>query len=430
MSTFTSFSPKSHITCIKCSTAIPLFTPDLSEYVGCGSCGALLDIREQKPSIFSEGDIPTEVVFAPGDQISIEGITYLVLGVSVKRLYIHQVYWQEYILHHPDHPSASLSCSDGHWHFMQETEFVFPGKNFATIDINGIQFKRFANMTVDTIAQWGELHTDSFKDARYNEYISPPYIASKEECLGVTTSYFGRYISITELMDGTAKKHIFPAQKGVGAAQPQKEWIHRGPLAALTVGFVGLMLLTGILLWSRNTEITRFKITTQLQKSDAITTTFLGDSLNVKVESEEKLIKKTFHIDDNHTAVELYFASDVSNNWVFISGYLLHQQTGEKIDFWKEVQFYKGTSSDGSWTEGQNWERTVINNLKEGDYSIVLSGESGANKPPQDVTVAVNIHPSLFSNLIVLLLGALVFPVISYFRTSSFETKRWLNSDL
>lgn len=430
MSQHGSVSPKSHVICIKCAASIPLYTPDLSEYVGCVKCGALLDLTEPKPRVQAEGDVATDAVFVPGDQITLDGVTYLVLGVSVKRLYIHQVYWQEYALYHPDQPASTLSCSEGHWHFMQETEFKFPQRNYATIDINGIPFKRFANMTVDSIAQWGELHTASFKDARYNEYICPPYIASKEECEGVVTSYFGRYVSLQELTAGTKDIHYFPKQKGVGAAQPVKEWISTGPLSALTVGFVGLMLLTGILMWTRNTEIARFNITTQLQKSTPITTTFLGDTMNVQTFSEDTLVKKSFHIDDNHTAVELYFASDVSNNWVFMSGYLLHEQTGEKVDFWKEIQFYKGTSSDGNWEEGQKWQRTVISNLKEGDYSIVLSGESGAGKNPQKVTTAVYVNPSLYSNLVTLMLIALVYPIINLIRKQTFENQRWLNSDL
>lgn len=429
MSTMT-FSPISKITCIKCSKAIPLYTPELSEYVGCKSCGALLDLRDEKPRVFSEGDIPTEVVFQPGDQLTIENVTYLVLGISVKRLSVERVYWQEYALYHPDQPITSLSCSEGHWHFMQEAEVVIPKKKFATIKINGIEFKRFANMKVDTIAHWGELHSDSFKDARYDEYICPPYIASREECMGNTTCFFGRYISIEELMNGTVKSHNFPAQNGVGAAQPLREWVHRGPLTALTVLFVGLMILTGIFLASRSTEITQFNITSQQQKINGVNYTLPNDSVITIMGSEEKLTKKSFHIEANHTAVELYFASKVENNWISITGYLLHEQTGEKIEFWKEVQYYTGSSSDGNWTEGQNWERVIFNNLKEGDYSIVLSGESSAIQSPQDVTVYVTINPSLFSNVFVLLLIALVFPVISYIRARSFENKRWLNSGL
>ena len=50
--------------------------------------------------------------------------------------------------------------------------------------------------------------------------------------------------------------------------------------------------------------------------------------------------------------VEITINTDLHNNWVYFNFALINQDTGQAYDFGREVSYYFGSDSDGSWTEG------------------------------------------------------------------------------
>ena len=44
--------------------------------------------------------------------------------------------------------------------------------------------------------------------------------------------------------------------------------------------------------------------------------------------------------------------TDLNNDWAYLSLALINEDTGVAYDFGKEISYYYGRDSDGSWSEG------------------------------------------------------------------------------
>ena len=50
--------------------------------------------------------------------------------------------------------------------------------------------------------------------------------------------------------------------------------------------------------------------------------------------------------------LELTISTNLTNNWTYFNFALINSDTGDALDFGREVSYYYGTDSDGRWTEG------------------------------------------------------------------------------
>ena len=119
-------------------------------------------------------------------------------------------------------------------------------------------------------------------------------------------------------------------------------------------------------------------------------------------------------------------STTLSQNWAYFTLALVDEDSGVARTFGREVQYYAGRDSDGSWTEGAPWDRAWLPSVPAGRYVLVVEPES-----PRPVNYRVRITRDvprpLWLWLAVAALG--VPPVFFWWRQWRFEQRRWEDSD-
>ena len=122
--------------------------------------------------------------------------------------------------------------------------------------------------------------------------------------------------------------------------------------------------------------------------------------------------------------------TDLYNQWLFVEYSLIDERTGRAFDFGREVSYYAGRDSDGSWSEGDRVDRARLGPVPAGRYFLRIEpngGQPDGSAVRYTVTVKRDV-PSLAFYLIGML-ALLVPPILTALRAASFETQRWAESD-
>jgi hypothetical protein len=141
-------------------------------------------------------------------------------------------------------------------------------------------------------------------------------------------------------------------------------------------------------------------------------------------------VTPVFSLQGRTSNVRLTIDTDLSNNWAYFNVALINEQTGTAYDFGREVSYYSGYDSDGSWSEGSTRDRTTIPAVPSGQYYLRVQPELGTdNRLP--LTFVLTLHRDVPSvTYFVVVLGLLAIPpIFAAFRHHAFEQMRWRESD-
>jgi len=94
------------------------------------------------------------------------------------------------------------------------------------------------------------------------------------------------------------------------------------------------------------------------------------------------------------------------------------------------MEYYHGVEDGESWTEGDREHVAYLPALPEGRYTMRLEAqwENWNQSAPPAVTVRVEQGVPRMVNLLLLLVGLSLIPVLFAFRHFSFERRRWADS--
>jgi hypothetical protein len=127
--------------------------------------------------------------------------------------------------------------------------------------------------------------------------------------------------------------------------------------------------------------------------------------------------------------VQLKTSAPVNNHWIYFNYALINQDSGEAWDFGREVSYYHGYDSDGSWSEGSTNDTVVIPSVPSGHYYLRIEPEVDPSLQTIPYTVDVIRDVPVLGiygiGFLVLLLPALLMSWRSY----AFERSRWSESD-
>ena len=154
--------------------------------------------------------------------------------------------------------------------------------------------------------------------------------------------------------------------------------------------------------------------------------------------------------------------TNLINNWAYFNLALINESTGDAFDFGREVSYYTGTDSDGSWTEGGQSSTAIIPHVTAGRYYLRVEPEmEGSQTPPEKPTptptptptplfgsgnfsrprVAPVAGKSVYYEIVlrhdvpsygwfwIAALLLLIPPIWVTIRSVNFETRRWWTSD-
>jgi hypothetical protein len=110
---------------------------------------------------------------------------------------------------------------------------------------------------------------------------------------------------------------------------------------------------------------------------------------------------------------------------------LINDETGVAYDFGKELSYYSGRDSDGSWSEGGKSGDVSLPGVPAGRYYLRVEPDMEKDGRPHAVRYEIVVKrgsPAYFWFFIGFL-GLLIPPIVVSIRSFSFENRRWAESD-
>jgi hypothetical protein len=122
--------------------------------------------------------------------------------------------------------------------------------------------------------------------------------------------------------------------------------------------------------------------------------------------------------------------ANVDNNWVYVAGDLINEETGLVQSFELPMEYYHGVEDGESWSEGDPEQTDYLPAVPEGRYTMRLEAQwENWNQPtPPQITVQVEQGVPRIANLLLVLIALSVIPVLTAIRHFSFERRRWADS--
>jgi hypothetical protein len=156
---------------------------------------------------------------------------------------------------------------------------------------------------------------------------------------------------------------------------------------------------------------------------------FSGSYQYLPTATDSSFVTPTFVV-SRQSNLEISINTNLANNWLYFNLALINADTGDALDFGREVSYYSGTDSDGRWTEGNQRDSATLPTVPAGTYYLRVEPESaGQAGPAVNYSIAVRRDvPTLI--LYLLAIGVLLLPPIFVtLRSASFEGRRWQESD-
>jgi hypothetical protein len=327
--------------------------------------------------------------------------------------------WHEYLLFNPYKGFRYLTEYNGHWNdvaVLKALPEVHPYASFPTVKYLGETYKHFQTATAGTSFVLGEFpwQVRVGESAVVTDYVSPPRVLASEQSGQEITWSLGEYMSGKDLWKAFRLKGDPPEAIGVYENQPspvstetKKVWIAFAAFALLLV-----MMMIGFDLAARNEQI--------------FTGYYKYDS---NQRGEASFVTDDFEVKGHRSNVEVQTSTDLNNRWIYLNYALINEDTGQAFDFGREVSYYHGYDSDGSWSEGSVNDSVAIPSVPAGRYYLRVEPEGDPGYGVTYYTVKVKRDVPQYS-FYGIALGALLVPAVLFtWRSLSFEHMRWSESD-
>jgi hypothetical protein len=122
--------------------------------------------------------------------------------------------------------------------------------------------------------------------------------------------------------------------------------------------------------------------------------------------------------------------ADVDNNWVYVAGDIINEETGLVQQFDLPVELYTGVEDGESWSEGGRRQSVHLSALPEGSYTMRLEAQWGNWNKPTTPRLEVRVEQGVprLLNLLLLLVALSALPLLVVIMHFGFERRRWADS--
>ncbi|HSD10150.1 MAG TPA: DUF4178 domain-containing protein [Candidatus Binatia bacterium] len=393
-----------------------------TESIACGACGSVLDLTDENLQIIStvQSKIRIQPLIPLGVRGKLLGDTLEVIGFLRRKVTVEGVdyAWSEYLLFNPYKGFRWLSEYNGHWTFIR-TITERPRASGSRVDYLNRQFQHFQTAEASVSYVLGEFfwRVQVGEKARVDDYVSPPYILSRESTANEIVWSLGQYVEPRVVAGAFLRQASLPAPVGVYSCQPGPFGATAPKLYRLFGRFLiaALFVQLLVLFLSRNQLVYQGHFV------------YEGDATRRPRSDEASFVTDVFDVPGRTTNVVVRTDAAVSNSWIYLSFALISEETGNAYDFGREVSYYFGRDSDGAWSEGTRSDEATLPSVPAGRYYLRIEPEG----PGGSVSYSVKVYRDVprWSFFWFGLLALVLPPGFLVWRRWRFEVQRWSESD-
>jgi len=418
------------LSCPNCGGSVQMRGMGRSLTVVCIQCLSVLDATS--PSLNVVQEFRSKERFQPliplGTRGKMHGTAYDVIGFQVRELTADGVAytWAEYLLFNPYKGFRYLTEYNGHWNDVTTIRSLpntgkYGGRPSA--NYQGKLFKHFQHYDATTIFVMGEFpwKIRVGETVVCDDYIAPPRMLASEKTNHEVTWSLCEYTDGKTIWQNFGLKGNPPEAKGVFANQPGpvtegigKSWMRF--LIWVSI-LIAVQVIFGAIHASKTVFSQRYSFTQQVGNA-----------------AENSFVTEIFELGGRTSNAEVTISTDLSNNWAFFNLALINAETGRALDFSRQVSYYSGRDSDGSWTEGKATDSVVLPSVEPGRYYLRVEPELDTSTPsvtPRSVRYQIKVvrDVTTWAYFFIGCLLLLIPPIWTSLRGGSCETRRWSESD-
>jgi hypothetical protein len=399
------------LACPECDGALELRAPDQTQRVGCPYCGALLDVGEHhtlsKLRMLDRRDGTPAIEL--GKTGTLRGVAWTVIGFFVRATGPWE--WEEYLLYQPAQGFRWLVRSNGHWSFVTPV----PAGEVDTVQLSprhgGRRYRHFQGGRAEVKLVLGECYwkVEPGEAVNAEDYVAPPYMLSKEEDDQEVNWSLGEWLPPAEV----AKAFGVPDVPGIGVA-PHQPYPHRNVLKAWGLLIAAVFaLFIGVGATRGDTRVFREFVVFEPPAPGATTSVVFTDPMPLRGKRN----------------VQVSLRYPVSNDWLYVEGDFVDEDTGVVQEWSTTVEYYYGVDDGEAWSEGSQTKRVYLSAPPGGLYVLRLEAQRKSWSGPAQVEIEVRQGVPRWKHLLFLLLGISLIPLGVVIHLIAFEKQRWSESD-
>ena len=411
------------LNCPHCGAALTLRSFNNAVTIVCESCHSILDAKDPNLQVLQQfkASADEKPLIPLGSRGKIRGTEYEAIGFQRRTIHVdgEPYSWHEYVLFNPYKGFRYLTEYNGHWNdvstLMALPEQV-PNSSPPKVRYLGEAYRHFQTAKAGTSFVLGEFpwQVRVGEADVVTDYVSPPRVLSSEKTGSEVNWSMGEYMSGKDIWRAFRLPGDPPAPIGVYENQPS-------PLTSDTmsiwVAFAAFALALVVMMIGFDLTADKREIFNGYYKFDS------------NKRGDASFVTDEFTLSGHTSNVEVNTSTDLNNRWVYLNYALINVDTGQAFDFGREVSYYHGYDSDGSWSEGSANDSVAVPKVPAGRYYLRVEPEGDPGYGVTYYTVNVKRDVPQYS-LYALALGALLLPAILLtWRTLSFEHMRWSESD-
>jgi hypothetical protein len=389
--------------------------------IACPSCLTVLDVSTPLVSVLQqvEAQHHRNPIIPLGTRGTFQGIEWEAIGYQVRQIIVEgeRYEWEEYLLFNPYQGFRYLTQYGGHWNWVapSNAQAVVQGKHAA---YDGRWYRYFASAVATTTYVFGEFpwQVKVGEQVRAVDFVVPPLVLSAEVTRDEITWSHGVYTPPAQVWQAFKLPGAPPRPSGVYLNQPspyankKSLW---GPFLALAAMLVVTMAFFGIV----------------SQKDEVLSERHV---FRAGAAGEPSFVTPVFELNGRPAPLEIDINTDLSNGYAYFNFALINDETGEALDFGREISYYFGTDSDGAWSEGNSRDSILVPAVPPGRYYLRVEPEMDTiNTLVGEMNYELRVRHDVPYYLWFLLAGGLLLipPVVRTIGASSFEHQRWQESD-
>jgi hypothetical protein len=410
------------LACPSCGAPLTVRGLLQTESIACGACGSVLDLGDENLRVISvvRSKLRIQPLIPLGARGELLGDTLEVIGFLRRKVTVEGVdyEWSEYLLFNPYKGFRWLSEYKGHWTFIR-TINERPTPAGSRVTYLDRQFQHFQTADASVSYVLGEFfwRVQVGEKARVDDYVSPPYILSRESTSTEVIWSLGQYLEPKVVAHAFLRGGSLATPIGVYSCQPRPF----GAVAPKVYGLFGRFVIAALVLQLLVLFFSRNKLVYQGSF------VYQGNAALRPTSGEASFVTDVFEVPGRTANVVVRTDADVSNSWVYLSYALINEETGNAYDFGREIGYYFGSDSDGSWSEGARRDEATLPSVPAGRYYLRIEPEGPGGVIPYTVKVYRDVPRwSLFW---LALFALLLPPGLLLWRRWRFEVQRWSESD-